>query len=722
MAVMKKKWSTRLLVSYLPVYLAITSAMIIMLFWVITRAAQNDISAANRALVKQVQYNVDDITNRIDRSTIKNLYLNREVAAALSGVAQEGESPYYVRYKLFDEIQDFLISNNDACSVYLLNIGEGKILSNYGLSSLSDFFDRDFIQDFAMKVSFAQWSGIREIENPHENRKTQRLVSLVRAVSDNGLIIVNVPQYKIERSLTELQAADIHAVRVTDSQGHAIVTLNDKDALRFRKLNEGKTGSGWRISGGLNQNPTLRLVEIGSLVWIAVSVAITVAGALSMFRATKRNYAPVAAIVKDLQQMDPIQPLLREQNENEFHLISKAIHTYNDLVDDYQHSRQGRELLLGKSVLPDRLKDNLYTVVMVDIDRPQHAGDNMLEVYDRMQQYVREHGQPGNMNAVWSGWMTQNRLALVIADPDGQQIVSQCAAFSEWLHGQCGVYAAFGISGVNRGETALAAAYQQASLALNHKSVHERGAVIYYDPRYESSLPVSKENRAMIQSIIALLQSADGKWLSAYEAWNAEFAAGEPSNAEVERQYSRLLEALDMVMHQQQAAVLVSAWDNLVKPKLQYTLTNEEYLTDIFQGFQDGLTGLFDQYTALKNRQQGNTTMSAIQQLIDANYEDPNFSLTVMAEMLGMNPNYISTLIKDETGTTFTKIITQKRMEQAKKLLAENKMSIADIAEKLGYQSTISFHRAFKQTAGSTPGEYRKKALMSKQTEQEEEE
>ncbi len=54
MAVMKKKWSTRLLVSYLPVYLAITSAMIIMLFWVITRAAQNDISAANRALVKQV--------------------------------------------------------------------------------------------------------------------------------------------------------------------------------------------------------------------------------------------------------------------------------------------------------------------------------------------------------------------------------------------------------------------------------------------------------------------------------------------------------------------------------------------------------------------------------------------------------------------------------------------------------------------------------------------
>lgn len=723
MITMKKKWSTRLLVSYLPVYLAITSAIIIMLFWVITRSARNDIQAANRALVRQVQYNVDDITNRIDRSTIKNLYLNKEVATALSGVAQEGESPYYTRYKLFDEITDFLISNNDACSVYLLNIGEGKILSNYGLSSLADFYDRAFIQDFAMQVPFAQWSGIREIENPYESQQTQRLVSLVRVVSDNGIIVVNVPQYKLELSLSELQAADVHTIRLTDRQGTPIVSLNDQNVAQYRELNQGETGSGWRISGGMNQSPQLRLVEIGSLVWMAVSIIITAVGAISIYHATKRNYAPVAAIMDDLQQMDHIQPLLKEKTESEFHLISKAIHTYSDLVDDYQHNRQGRELLLGKSVLPKGQRGGPYTVLAVDVDRRQHPADNMLEVYGRMQQYILDQWQQegGDVRALWSGWMTQNRLAVVIANADAQQIADHAKAFSDWVHAQCGIYAAVGISDANCGESALAAAYQQADLALHHKSVFPKGAVIRYDPKYESSQPMPADNGRMIRSVITLLQNADEQWLSVYEKWHEEFSAGEPSNAEVEQQYRRLLEVLDLSMHQQQAAVLISAWNNLVKPKLQDTLTNEEYLADIFRGFRDGLTGLFDQYAALKNRQQGSKTLSSIQQLMDQNYEDPDFSLTVMAEILGMNPNYISTLIKDETGTTFTKIITQKRMDRAKELLTENKMPIAQIAEKLGYQSTISFHRTFKQTTGVTPGEYRKNALMGKHTEGEEE-
>ena len=78
------------------------------------------------------------------------------------------------------------------------------------------------------------------------------------------------------------------------------------------------------------------------------------------------------------------------------------------------------------------------------------------------------------------------------------------------------------------------------------------------------------------------------------------------------------------------------------------------------------------------------------------------------------NPYYshyrISTLIKDGTGTSFTRIVNQKRTARAQELLLGTNLQISAIAAEVGFQSAISFHRVFKQIVGMTPGDYRKSA------------
>jgi AraC-like DNA-binding protein len=52
--------------------------------------------------------------------------------------------------------------------------------------------------------------------------------------------------------------------------------------------------------------------------------------------------------------------------------------------------------------------------------------------------------------------------------------------------------------------------------------------------------------------------------------------------------------------------------------------------------------------------------------------------------------------------------LTRWRMQLAGDLLAEDGLSIGEIAERVGYQSESPFSKAFKQHTGMAPGAYRR--------------
>ncbi|MBD2864321.1 helix-turn-helix domain-containing protein [Paenibacillus oceani] len=93
---------------------------------------------------------------------------------------------------------------------------------------------------------------------------------------------------------------------------------------------------------------------------------------------------------------------------------------------------------------------------------------------------------------------------------------------------------------------------------------------------------------------------------------------------------------------------------------------------------------------------------------IDRHYADYHFSLQTMAEALGMSSSYLSRYFKDQTGYTVSQVLNQVRMNQAKALLRAEDISIAELVSRIGYASTSSFIRKFRECEGLTPGEYRK--------------
>jgi two-component system response regulator YesN len=82
-------------------------------------------------------------------------------------------------------------------------------------------------------------------------------------------------------------------------------------------------------------------------------------------------------------------------------------------------------------------------------------------------------------------------------------------------------------------------------------------------------------------------------------------------------------------------------------------------------------------------------------------------SLVKLAEMVHMNPAYLSTLFKSRIGITITDFLLSVRMEHAKKLLTETNLKIWEVSNQSGYSDQRYFSSVFKKHFGLTAGEYR---------------
>lgn len=78
-----------------------------------------------------------------------------------------------------------------------------------------------------------------------------------------------------------------------------------------------------------------------------------------------------------------------------------------------------------------------------------------------------------------------------------------------------------------------------------------------------------------------------------------------------------------------------------------------------------------------------------------------------LAQRCGMTPFRFSRLFKEVLGLGFMEYILGKRMELAKDLLANSQMPVTSIGYESGFKDPSYFARAFKQSIGCTPSDYR---------------
>lgn len=94
-------------------------------------------------------------------------------------------------------------------------------------------------------------------------------------------------------------------------------------------------------------------------------------------------------------------------------------------------------------------------------------------------------------------------------------------------------------------------------------------------------------------------------------------------------------------------------------------------------------------------------------------YMAENFCLPLTREETAayfqLNPNYLSRLFRQRSGSSFSEILRSMRLEHAAFLLRATDLLVDEITLQCGYQSTPFFTSAFHRHFGLPPGQYRLK-------------
>lgn len=128
-------------------------------------------------------------------------------------------------------------------------------------------------------------------------------------------------------------------------------------------------------------------------------------------------------------------------------------------------------------------------------------------------------------------------------------------------------------------------------------------------------------------------------------------------------------------------------------------------LSSVSSSFKKRSTGLL---ASPVYRESTHWVVQAIQNFV-AEYFSREISLSYLARLYFLNPQYLSRLFKKETGTNFTDFVNTVRINNAKELLLNTNDDILEISAKVGFSNVTYFNRLFKKMTGVTPKAFRAK-------------
>ena len=78
-------------------------------------------------------------------------------------------------------------------------------------------------------------------------------------------------------------------------------------------------------------------------------------------------------------------------------------------------------------------------------------------------------------------------------------------------------------------------------------------------------------------------------------------------------------------------------------------------------------------------------------------------NLGELSDVMNYNYSYLSAVFKAETGRTICEYFQRKKLEAARQLITEGRLTVSKIAEVFGYSSIYAFSKAFKKMYGYPP-------------------
>ena len=457
-----------------------------------------------------------------------------------------------------------------------------------------------------------------------------------------------------------------------------------------------------------------------SYVYMMVLMIFFLIGCAAVVLMWKGNYKPVEEILTYL-------PGTEQKRENEFDLVKNTLLTIKTEKEKMSQNLMDSIPAYKKQLLTSLLKgefesieefnrkalkagfclkdENLFilAVSIVDADHPTNVRKTVIleKILLQSEKEMPEH-------VVCYGFVDMmNEKIIYVASTDfsgEEELGKPLIDFQCRMQESFGFELNIGCSKLYRGTESLSKAYMEALSALDYRIVYGYGKIIYFSQISLNNYSHNWYPEELTRRFRIALKMKD------------------------EEQVHGILDEIMEDLHHNNTPVYVAKYvcydlmqmlaDSLVVNKsLPYKKTigyhnimniarvsNFEQITEILhQNVNYVLSMDVKEETEHVNQE----LKQHLEQYIEVNYSDSNFSMTSLVEEFGVSESTMRKNFKAVMQTTFIEYLAEKRISKSKELLSETDLPLSQIASEVGYQDTSSFIRRFRQKTGMPPGEYR---------------
>ena len=253
-----------------------------------------------------------------------------------------------------------------------------------------------------------------------------------------------------------------------------------------------------------------------------------------------------------------------------------------------------------------------------------------------------------------------------------------------------------GVSGHHSCASVLSA-WQEAGKALNECFYLGRGSVSFWNGNIPSSKWEKDQAERIRKEFLRAAETLSEETLQeALDQLMKYIADARPKTDQLREFLMRTAHDITQNMEQY-----------LSTEKMRNTWENARFVQEYIEAFREYFLEVMRQKAKQRRLDRFSASVASAVRYLEIHFMEP-VTIEKVAESLGKSANYLSSLFKRETGSSFTDYLLRLRMEEACRLLQNTGMPIKKVGEQVGYSDYVYFSKLFKKTFGCSASDYRR--------------
>lgn len=648
------------------------------------------------------------------------------------------------------ELSNMVYTSNFCNDLFLYYKEQSLIYSSNGTYRVDQFTDyiynfeswdsQRYISDMNLlnKITVKPSEQVRIMSGPSEKYLTYIIPFPTTHSSPDGALFFMIKESKFQQMFADILNTSKGSILIFESNNNLISSYGNncdefRSTLDSRILNEDSSFKKINLN---NNEYSISSIKSNSTGWTYViitpiyeitgkmrpiitkaltSLFITVLlGILSITYLAKINYKPI-------RELKGFALDIFGENiecENELETVKIAVNHMSDKICNLQRKVDLSAPSLKSTVLAKLIKGSYYDFTDFNKDA-QDAGINLNEglyavvillltgeiEYDSS--IIINHVEKihiDNIKIYGINILENNNFVLLISSNRFEEgkMNSSVLEIKNSLKENFGLDATFGAGNWVYSLTSIGSSYMQASSALDYRFIKGRNTIIFYKEVENLSNDKEyypKEQLELLET--SILHGDEKKVTDILTNIFDKIKNSELPIFIVRSLCYNIISTINNSVYKMKA--------NLNSRDLKYSdialLTSYETIEELFEH-----TNKFCSYICSfinQNKKSESNKIDKIIEFININCYSQDFSLQNMSRQFYMSVSGISTYFKLQCGENISDYVNRLRIEKAKDLLTNTDCSIQEIVTSVGYISTSSFIRKFREYMAVTPGKYR---------------